>query len=214
MGSQSCERHRGGKTSVEQSSGKGWLQEPPARARCGDPVGTRDVSSSPCSGGRPRYRSLSVSLRPGNSLQLSTSLLPLGFFSFPVVGENFKPEKKPVSKRCEVVLMLSVCHLEREIFFWHLFIFHPSSCRIWVGMGSDPSSGWKPLYVTQFSFIYTYIVYVYSVHLYLHICMYIHNHIHLQCGFFKFHFPFIFKKKKCSNGNDYKCIIVKFIFFK
>lgn len=114
------------------------------------------------------------------------------FFSFPVVGENFKPEKKPVSKRCEVVLMLSVCHLEREIFFWHLFIFHPSSCRIWVGMGSDPSSGWKPLYVTQFSFIYTYIVYVYSVHLYLHICMYIHNHIHLQCGFFKFHFPFIF----------------------
>lgn len=95
MGSQSCERHRGGKTSVEQSSGKGWLQEPPARARCGDPVGTRDVSSSPHSGGQPCYWRLSVSLRPGNSLQLSTSLLNLGFFSsFPVVGENFKPEKE------------------------------------------------------------------------------------------------------------------------
>lgn len=137
MGSQSCERHRGGKTSVEQSSGKGWLQEPPARARCGDPVGTRDVSSSPCSGGRPRYRSLSVSLRPGNSLQLSTSLLPLGFFSVPVVGENFKPEKKPVSKRCEVVLMLSLCHLEREIFFFGIFLY---SILRPVGFGL----GWAP----------------------------------------------------------------------
>lgn len=81
------------------------------------------------------------------------------FFSFPVVGENFKPEKKPVSKQCEVVLMLSVCHLEREIFFLASF-YIPSF--VLSDLGWD---GLRPQQRLETSICYSvfFYIYIYSV---------------------------------------------------
>lgn len=45
------------------------------------------------------------------------------FLLFPLSVRILNQKKKPVSKRCEVVLMLSVCHLEREIFFFFFHLF-------------------------------------------------------------------------------------------
>lgn len=55
-----------------------------------------------------------------------------------------------------------------------------------------------------------YIVFTYT---YIYVCIYITIYIY-GVAFLNFISPLFLKKKKCSNGNAYKCIIVKFIFFK
>lgn len=106
QGIQSCEWHWGGKISVEQSFGRGYLQDPSAWVLWGG-RGDGEVSTSEHPGGWTRRQEALLNHLRGLAQALDIVIGGFGFyfFFFPMVGESFEMEEK--RNYCSNVVRLS-----------------------------------------------------------------------------------------------------------